>query len=258
MDSVYYEFILNMLQKLKEQQVVCPGDDFICSLIPEFEDVLNNENVDSNFTVLNIQEQDRQRIARDLHDSSLQNLTHLIHKIELCKLYIDQDPVRAKMEMSVLCMDIRSVISEIRNTIFDLRPMQFDDLGLKAAIERLVEVINKDKTYQIFLSIDDVLCETEMILVNIYHVIKEALINIVKHSDADIISLQCNLKDNLYVVDITDNGIGFDLSSVCNDNGRHFGMSLMKERVSLLGGSIDILSKINNGTCIHIEIPLYK
>ena len=77
------------------------------------------------FSVLDVQEKERQRIARDLHDSSLQNLTHLVHKVELTSLYIDRDPVKAKLELATIEAGLRKVIDDIRNRIYDLRPIDF-------------------------------------------------------------------------------------------------------------------------------------
>ena len=88
--------------------------------------------------ILTIQEDERKRIARDLHDTSLQNLAHLIHKIELSSMYIDVDPNQAKLELASVNKKLREIIDEIRSILFDLRPMTFDDLGLKAALERLL------------------------------------------------------------------------------------------------------------------------
>lgn len=256
MDSLYYGFLMGMLQKFREQQVIYQEDEFISSVILELEKVLNGGEVHTNLTVLNIQEEDRQRIARDLHDTSLQNLTHLIHKIDLCKLYIDKDPLQAKLELSIVNKEIRKVIDEIRNTIFDLRPMTFDDLGLKAAIERLVNVINENKVYQLDIIVDDVSCENSMFLVNIYRVIQESLMNIVKHSQADSILLHCINRDKKYLIDIADNGVGFDFSKMDRSGEKHFGISLMKERINLLGGSIEFFSEKDVGAKIHMEIPL--
>ena len=103
----------------------------------------------NNLTIFKVQEEERQRIARDLHDTSLQNLTHLIHKIELSSLYIDKDPIQAKLELSIVEKSLRKTIEEIRNIIYDLRPMSFDDLGLKNALLQLLSCINEDQKYQI-------------------------------------------------------------------------------------------------------------
>lgn len=207
-----------------------------------------------NLTVLTVQEEDRQRIARDLHDTSVQNLAHLIHKIELCSLYIDKDPVQAKLELSLVNKCLKDTIDEIRNIIFNLRPMTFDDLGLKAAFERLIDSINENKKYKVILDIDEVSCENNLILVSIYRVVQESLINIVKHADGTEIYFSCKSVDGFCIITIRDNGKGFDMS-----NGRaekHFGLSLMKERVKLLHGKMNMSSQLGEGTEIYMKIPL--
>lgn len=207
-----------------------------------------------NLKVLKIQEEERQRIARDLHDTSLQNLTHLIHKIELCNLYIDKDSVQAKLELSVISRCLKESIDEIRNTIFNLRPMTFDDLGLKAAFETLLDNINECQKYKVIKNIDNVSCENNLILVTIYRIIQECLNNIVKHAECSMIHFSCKCVENICILDVEDNGKGFVIKNIGEE--RHFGLSLMKERTELLNGKIKIDSHIGKGTKIHIEIPL--
>lgn len=226
--------------------------EVLTSRINRIENILENES--GNFTILSIQEEDRKRIARDLHDTSLQNLTHLIHQIELSGLYIDQDPIQAKLELSLVNKKLREIIDEIRNTIFNLRPMTFDDLGLKAVFERLVDSINEDKQYEIELDVEDVSCETNIILVTIYRVVHECLINVVKHAEATKISLSCRSIDNNCHIIISDNGKGF--SDTADDGTKHFGIFCMKERIKLLGGKIYIDSSPDSGTTISINVPL--
>jgi len=226
--------------------------DILTSRINRIESILENES--GNFTILSIQEEDRKRIVRDLHDTSLQNLTHLIHQIELSGLYIDQDPIQAKLELSLVNKKIREIIDEIRNTIFNLRPMTFDDLGLKAVFERLADSINEDKQYEIELDVEDVSCETNIILVTIYRVVHECLNNIVKHAEATKISLSCRCIENNCHIVISDNGKGF--SDMTDDGTKHFGIFCMKERIKLLGGKIYIDSSPEWGTTISINVPL--
>lgn len=248
------------IEKAELKKSVCIRDnegynqkiDILTSRINRIESILENES--GNFTILSIQEEDRKRIARDLHDTSLQNLTHLIHQIELSGLYIDQDPIHAKLELSLVNKKIREIIDEIRNTIFNLRPMTFDDLGLKAVFERLADSINEDKQYEIELDVEDVSCETNIILVTIYRVVHECLNNIVKHAEATKISLSCRCIENNCHIIISDNGKGF--SDMTDDGTKHFGIFCMKERIKLLGGKIYIDSSPERGTTISINVPL--
>lgn len=209
---------------------------------------------DRDCSIFDLLEADRRRIAANLHDTSLQNLAHLVHKIELSQLMIDQDPLKAKLELAVINKDLRNVIDDIRNTIFDLRPMTFDDLGLKAAFERLLTVLNENKEYEIDADIQDISCENNKILMNIYRVVQECLTNISKHSAASKIIFRCYREKDVCHISIKDNGNGFNITSF--EKEKHFGISLLKERVNLLRGTIIIQSEINKGVDINIEIPL--
>ena len=224
----------------------------LSSWMERIEKVIKSDNDDLN--ILAMQEQDRQRIARDLHDTSLQSLTHLIHQIELGSLYIDQDPVRAKLELSVVNKRLRETIEEIRNIIFDLRPMTFDDLGLKASLERLVDSINEGDKYEIKMELDDVSCETNLVLVTIYRVVQESFNNIVKHSAASKIFFSCKCVDDVCRIVIKDNGKGFE--ELIDDGKKHFGIFYMEERIKLLGGNIEINSVPDEGTTVLVDVPL--
>lgn len=208
-------------------------------------------------SVLEIQEKERQRIARDLHDSSLQNLTHLVHKAELCSLYIDQDPIKAKLELATIEKNLRNVIDDIRNCIFNLRPMPFDDLGLKETIENMIALMNQDKQFKVVTDIDDIEIsisdyEKDLLLISIYRIIQECVQNSIKHSKGNEIRVKIKNSENDYKILFQDNGIGFDEQEALKKD-KHFGLSVIKERVSLLGGSIDM--DTHHGTIIKIEIP---
>lgn len=238
----------------EENKILLSRKEDLCSKINKLEKVLADE-LEQSYINLKIQEADRQRIARDLHDTSLQNLTHLIHKIELSSMYIDTDPLNAKLELAVVSKNLKLVIEEIRNTIFNLRPMTFDDLGMKAALERLVTNINENKDYEIDLDIEDVSCENNLFLVSVYRIIQECLNNIVKHAEATKIYFHCKIMDNKYCIVIKDNGKGFKVEDLEQKKEKHFGISLIKERIEFIGGKVEIHSDCE-GTTINISIPI--
>lgn len=209
-----------------------------------------------NMWILGIQEKERQRIAMDLHDRVLQNLAHIVHKVEFSGMFIENDPVRAKLELSLVNRDVRNVIDEIRNTIFDLRPMTFDDMGLDAALQNLIQTKNKDTKYQIKSYIENPNCADDLTLVTIYRLVQESLSNIEKHAEATKIEIQCKNEGKNYCVHIEDNGKGFLQQEISEKEDKHFGITVMKERVSLLGGTLSINSEAGKGTQVHIEIPL--
>ena len=214
--------------------------------------------------ILEVQEKERSRIARELHDSSLQNLTHLIHTIELSCLFIDQDPIRAKLELSSCSQNLKKIIDEIRDTIFNLRPMTFDDLGFRECIENYITNLKVQfKDCEILYSIEDIKFKEEyngqeeysLFLVTTYRVLQEALLNALKHSHADKVELYVKNMDDKILVQIIDNGNGFLVDEVIKNKEKHFGISIMQERIYLLNGNIDIDSKLNEGTNIKIVIP---
>lgn len=208
------------------------------------------------FSVVDVQEKERQRIARDLHDSSLQNLTHLVHKVELSSLYIDQDPVKAKLELATIESGLRKVIDDIRNRIYDLRPMTFDDLGLRESLLNLFPLLNHDNKFEIQLDMDDIDKEfpeeeKDIFLIMVYHIIKECVQNSIKHSGGNRIEVSLKQNAKSYFISIKDNGTGFDIDEATKKN-RHFGLLVVEERVFLLGGKMRIDTQ--NGTSIEIEI----
>lgn len=222
--------------------------------IDRFEKILIEETEQSE-KLFKTLEEEHYRISRDLHDTSLQNLTYLVHKIELCGMFVDNDPLRAKLELSVVNKNLRTIIDEIRNTIFNLRPMEFDDLGLKAAFERLLEIINADNRYEIDFDVDDVSCENNDTLLILYRVVQECLNNIVKHAEASKIILHGRNMGEIYSILIADDGKGFSDKNIEEKHKNHFGMSLIKERIDILQGFIDIHT-CDKGTKIEIKIPL--
>ena len=181
----------------------------------------NNENVQKNECSCNTEngkkivemlETERKRIVSELHDTSLQNIAHFVHMIELASLYIDKDPARAKMELNSVSKGLHNVIEDIRSTIFNLRPMTFDDLGLKASFERLLDFLNADKDYIMDVEIDDVSCETDdYFCITLYRVVQECLLNIKKHSQATRVLFHCKKTEQKYEILIQDNGKGFTM-----------------------------------------------
>lgn len=212
--------------------------------------------VSRNLQVLDVQEKERQRIARDLHDASLQNLTHLIHKIELAGMYADQDINRAKMELVSVNKGLKAVIEEMRNIVFDLRPMQFDDLGLKETFERMFQKLKEaNSSFDFETKLDPISCDNNLVLMTIFRVVQEACGNAIEHSGGNRICVNVKQRGTSCFIEIEDNGCGFIPDSVDGEE-KHFGIPIMKERVHLLGGQIQIHSAPGNGTKIEIQIPL--
>lgn len=230
-----------------------------CDNINNLKGIKEKEAINQRLQILDIQEKERQRIARNLHDSSLQNLSHLVHNVELSSMYVDEDPIRAKLELAVVNSRLKSIIQEIRDTIFDLRPMTFDDLGLKEAFERLVYKLRESSKLNITYYVEDINCSNSLILMTIFRIIEECLNNAIKHSKGTNIcfELKRNSDDDCMII-VSDNGISFNCDDVLFSEDRHFGLCILKERVELLSGTMEINSKPEHGTIIKIIVPLLE
>lgn len=209
---------------------------------------------DINYFILGIKEKECERIAKDLHDESLQNLSWLIHKIELASLFIEKDPVRAKLELATVEKGMRQIIDEMRKTVFNLHPVSLQDLGFKVTLERIIDTTNQDRKFSIEKDIEDVSCENKLILLSILRLTAECCNNAVKHSNGNKILVSLKSHNNKIILKISDNGKGFDVADVDSQNN-HFGILFMKERVFLMNGKMNIDSS-EKGTSIKIEIPV--
>lgn len=214
----------------------------------------NSRYCNKNGLSVNIQELDRQRIARDLHDSSLQTLAHLIHQLELSSEYMDVDIIQAKLEIASVSKSLREVIQEIRNIIFDLRPMTFDDLGLEDCLDQLFDDIARNSDMEIIREIETISCSNKNILLGIFRIIQECSSNAIKYSRAKQFFVSLHEKQNQIFLEIKDNGVGFDVEEMKRKE-KHFGLSIIEERVSLLKGTMDIVSEKGNGTRYVIVLP---
>lgn len=205
--------------------------------------------------IVKLQETDRQRIANDLHDTSLQTLAHLTHQIELASLYIDKDAVRAKLELAEVNKELREVIDEIRATIFDLRPMTFDDIGLKEAIER--EITNVDRVSDISYKyeIGELNISDEFDKLIIYRIIQECIKNCEKHSKAKNVYINVS-QDATLRINIEDDGVGMDINNIPGVDSNHFGYSILNDRVETLDGHMKVTSSPGGGTVVSFEIPV--
>lgn len=207
--------------------------------------------MDEKKKIITLQEQEQRRIANDLHDTTVQELVHLSRQLELIQMYMDKDILEAKLEIALARKNIKHIIQNMRDTIYQLRPMSFDDLGWKLAIDRLEREIIEKSDMRVNFSIDDLEGISPIILISIYRVIREGCMNACKHSNASLLSLIIKKEENQIDIVIKDDGKGYDINIV-RDN--HFGLQMMRERVDLLSGTMDSEST-EEGTLIHIIVP---
>lgn len=225
-------------------------------------EIEDNSIVENGVSILQAQEMERQRIARDLHDSTVQNLTNMIHKTEYCSLLIDKDPIQVKFELESMMECMRESIDEMRKIIYDLRPMSIDDLGLVPTIQRYVDknkMEHGDIDFQIKVKSEiDEFDIPSVVTLTIFRILQETCNNIFKHSQAKKVEINIFYWEDEIEVQIKDDGIGFDVDEIGKekeDKSRGFGLSIMKERAQLLNGTFTIKSQKEQGTNVTIVIP---
>lgn len=254
----------NQLNELKQQLIRINHEiDEINCVIKVARDESNHpsgECDNQKFSILEAQEKERQRIARDLHDSTVQNLTSLVHKSELCMKLMDVDPIRCKLELSSLSKNLRDIINETRNMIYDLRPMSFDDIGFDITVERYLDKIKSVSTISFsYKVIGKPFSLNSIIALTLLRVIQEGCSNAIKHSNASKVDIRMEYKEQELLLSIIDDGQGFDISMIPeksrNDNSG-FGLSMMRERIYLLSGKIELKSAPGRGFAIYITIPI--
>ena len=157
------------------------------------------------------------------------------------------------MELLDINRYMKSIINDMRDVIFNLRPMEFDDMGLKTTFEKYLIDMKFKSGINIEYEIEDITLNNQLSDISLYHIVKECVNNSIKHAQATLISVSILNQNNSINIKVEDNGIGFDDKKSTDDH--HFGISLLKESVSILKGTIDIHSIIDKGTIINICIP---
>lgn len=220
-------------------------------------------NADYKLKYLEAQEIERQRIARELHDSTVQDLTGMLHKIELSRKVMDVDPQRCKLELANVSDHIKNVIRKTREMIYNLRPMTLDDIGIDVTLERGIAKLEEDNNCTIeYIVIGEPFHVKPVVALSLLRIMQEACNNAVKHAKSDKICVVLEYTEEHISLVIEDYGIGFDVEDInqkiINEKNTGFGLSMMKERVHLLSGIFKIESKKGTGTTISIIVPNYK
>jgi PAS domain S-box-containing protein len=210
--------------------------------------------------VISAQEEERRRIAQELHDETGQSLMFL-----LVGLRTIQDS-RTLKEVKAQAARLRKVTSqamkEVQRLAHGLRPSMLDDMGLEAALERYAS--DFAHAHRIAAEVDAIGLGGERLPVHIettlFRIAQEALTNVVKHADAKHVSILLNRHVSDIQMVVEDDGIGVELRSDSKTapSSFHLGLYGMCERVSMLGGTIAIESARRKGTTIHVRIPLAR
>jgi signal transduction histidine kinase len=203
------------------------------------------------------QEEERKRIARELHDDTIQSLIAMGQRIELIKETLD-DPEEGRTRLSEVRTMVTGAIASVRQFSRDLRPLALEDLGLTAAMQYQVNQLAQSSSIEVELEVEGKAegLSTDM-EVAIYRILQETLSNIKKHARANRVKVTAQFTPHQIELMVQDNGRGFEVPETLTDfasNGS-FGMMGLQERARLFGGNIFVQSAPNQGTTVQLVIP---
>lgn len=207
--------------------------------------------------LMTVQEEERKRIARELHDEIGQTLSSLLITIELAYKNISDDKVKDTLE--ILINDLQGTIYEIDRIIWSLRPTILDDLGLIPAVRSLSRRFTERLGLEVDFDFADNIEMTNNVETTLYRFAQEGLNNIVKHSQATNATIRLTVSDSKIQMVISDNGTGFDSNilslNVKEDGVYSMGIQGIRERLSMYGGELSIITS-TDGTTIKAELPI--
>jgi len=204
--------------------------------------------------IIQAQEQECERIARDLHDDLGQSLATL--KMLLQSAWLQKSTsVNPLKEHKKILGYLDTIIDKSRNLAMRLRPSTLEALGLTTAINLMIDEINRAGKGRItFTHSHLVNLRFQSEAINVFRIIQEALTNIVKNAQATHVQVALRVVKNNLKITIEDNGRGF----ILKDKSKGLGLITMRERTSLLGGKMEIQSQLNQGTTIIVDIPCWR
>jgi len=209
--------------------------------------------------ILESQERERRRIAREVHDGPAQYIANTMMRIDFCKMLVQKDLEQGLKELDDLKSNVRKALKEVRGILFDLRPLSLEERGLSEAIKDMANEISIECKIPVNITLNTMEYEIEHIIeIAVYRIIQEILNNIKKHSKASEAEIKIDCDREYINFIVKDNGIGFDLKETMaksKEKGTSYGLIGIFDRVTQLQGSIDIKSEANKGTTYKIKLP---
>jgi PAS domain S-box-containing protein len=208
--------------------------------------------------ILTAQEKERKRIAMELHEGLGQSMTVLKLYLRTIQRHLSGDEAEITEDFDNARNLLNEMVEEVRHISRGLSPTLLENLGLTAAIKRLMDEMSKLKEVAVSMDIDDIQKlfspQTE---INLFRVSQEALNNIAKHAQASEISVSIKRQDGRVNFFIKDNGAGFDLEQIAHEDrvDKGMGIASMEERLRMIGSRLNIVSQTGRGTEVSFSIP---
>jgi two-component system, NarL family, sensor histidine kinase DegS len=212
---------------------------------------------DMAMRIVEAQEAERTRLAQEVHDGPAQALSSAIFQVEYIERVLGSDPRLAATEIRYLRELLRRELGDVRSFITQLRPPLLDEMGLDGAIEDAAAHVRALTGLEIQVSLAAPgfrLGQGEQTVV--LRIAQEALQNVRKHAAAQSAAVSTRMEDDDWIVEIRDDGRGFDVGAVAARGRRNFGLQFMRERAELIGGRFDVRSRPDGGTVVRLAIPI--
>ena len=232
--------------------------DFLVSDLVDLGKTISNleDKTQIGMKIIKAQEEERRRIARDIHDGPAQNIASLVIKTEIVEKLLKRGNIHIEDELKDIKTQLRAVLKEIRGIMYDLRPISLDEVGLIPTIERMAADMSYEKNIAIEIKkISDYPIFNSLNKLIVYRIVQESLNNIIKHSGAKNVVIRMDVRKDSINGSVSDDGKGFDTDSFMEAKDKSFGLSSMKERAEIAHGSITIKSVVGKGTKIMFSIP---
>jgi PAS domain S-box-containing protein len=201
-----------------------------------------------------IREEEKTRVARELHDELAQSLTAIKMDANWVRDKLEADPQEARRKLEQVLVLVDSAVASTRRIAADLRPLLLDDLGLGPAVEWLAGSFTQRHGVPCKLSVDGELELAEPYATAVFRIVQESLANVAKHAGASQVSVEVECAGDGIVLAVRDDGRGFDTAAPRRPTS--LGLMGLRERAQLLGGTIAIDSAPGAGTRIEVRIPV--
>lgn len=214
-------------------------------------------DISSVIRVIQTEEAAKQSLVREMHDGPASSLSNFILQAEICQRFFDIDPDRSRAELNALKSSAAATFNDVKDFIFDLRPMMLDDLGVVPTLRRYVETFQEKNSISVPITVTGAERRLEShVEVTIFRGVQELLNNAVSHAQATQIQVQLNIGQSEVTAVVEDNGSGFDVEQMLSDEGQTIGLSALRERIEMLGGKLDLQSSVGQGTRVAFTIPV--
>ncbi|WP_112180098.1 sensor histidine kinase [Paraliobacillus zengyii] len=199
--------------------------------------------------------EERQRLARDLHDAVSQQLFALAMMSQTTVRLVEKNPIKAKEQIREIADTALKAQTEMRALLLHLRPVHLSGDRLPIGVNQLVTELEQKCPIKFQLHIDEIDGLSETTEEHLFRIVQESLSNTLRHADASEVTIEIQQHQRDVFLHIADNGKGFDLAAD-EDKMASYGLKTMKERSEEIGGTFAIRSKQGEGTHIDIRIPL--